>query len=151
MLRNRTLRRIFVVLATVPPFFAIFFSRDGILSPDGRTLIAGKMRRIFLSLFPAFARHLQKKYGLVGGCQGCGASCNLLFQCPHWDERSRLCSVYEDRPDICRLFPITPADIRDREIVLRGKPCGFTFTGSPHPVPVYVYPKRLLPPNDSEN
>ncbi len=148
---NRMIRRILVVLATVPPFLVIFFSRDGILSPDGRTLIAGKARRVFLSLFPPLARYMQKKYGLTGGCKGCGASCNLLFQCPHWDQQSRLCSVYDDRPNICRLFPMTPGDIRDRDIAAQKIPCGFTFTEAPNPVPIYLYPKRLNPPrNDIE-
>ena len=69
---------------------------------------------------------LRKKYGIVGGCTGCGASCNLLFRCPHWDAKTHLCTVYEDRPNICKVFPITPADIRDRNIVLKTQPCGFS-------------------------
>lgn len=132
--------------ATVPPFLAVAFSRDGLLSPDGRTLILGKFRRIFISLFPPLGRYLQKKHGLTGGCKGCGASCNLLFQCPHWDNATRLCSVYEDRPNICRLFPITPADIRDRNIGMKKVGCGFNFANAPEPVPVYAFRKRLTPP-----
>jgi hypothetical protein len=63
---------------------------------------------------------------MSGGCNRCGSSCKLLFQCPHWDDDSKLCSVYEDRPNICRLFPITPGDLRDRNLVAKS-PCGFTF------------------------
>jgi len=27
------------------------------------------------------------------------------FTCRHWDEETRLCGIYEDRPDMCRNFP----------------------------------------------
>jgi hypothetical protein len=70
---------------------------------------------------------LRRKYGLSGACISCGVSCNLLLKCPHWDEESRLCSIYDHRPLTCRLFPITPSDIRDRDLVSSGKPCGYSF------------------------
>lgn len=28
-----------------------------------------------------------------------------LFMCRHWDEETRLCTIYEDRPAMCRDFP----------------------------------------------
>jgi Fe-S-cluster containining protein len=76
---------------------------------------------------PGLASHLKRKHGLTGGCASCGASCNLLFKCPHWDEASRLCSIYEDRPIACRMFPITPADLRDRDLAASGTKCGYSF------------------------
>ena len=124
---NKLWKRFWVIIPLFPPFFAVAFSREGLLSRDGRTLIWGKMRRSFISLVPPLARFLQKHYGLTGGCQNCGSSCKLLFQCPHWNAETRLCSVYEDRPNICRLFPITPGDIVDRNIVTKKIPCGFEF------------------------
>jgi len=136
LLKIRALRRIWYVLQIIPHFFSITFSGEGLGSEDGRTLIWGKIRRAFISLFPPLARSLQKQHGLTGGCRSCGASCQLLFQCPHWDDRSQLCSIYHDRPTICRLYPITPADIRDRDIVLKKRPCGFRFaerSNSPRP------------------
>jgi Fe-S-cluster containining protein len=27
------------------------------------------------------------------------------FRCVHWDETTRLCTNYEDRPEMCRAFP----------------------------------------------
>jgi hypothetical protein len=132
--KNRIIRRILVVIATFKPFLIVAFSRDGLLSRDGRTLIRGKFRRIFFSSIPPLARFMQKRYGMKGGCQSCGASCNLLFQCPHWNATTRLCGVYEDRPNICRLFPITPSDIRDRSIVQKNVSCGFQFAGKTEPV-----------------
>lgn len=119
-------RRLWVVLRILPAFLRTLPTRQGLLSHSGRLLIWGKMRRSFLSLSPSLSRKLQKKYKIEGGCVSCGASCNLMFQCPHWDPATRLCQVYEDRPNICRLFPITPADIRDRNLVKPEVPCGFT-------------------------
>lgn len=28
-----------------------------------------------------------------------------LYMCSHWDEETRLCGIYEDRPPMCRTFP----------------------------------------------
>jgi len=129
LLRIRFLRRSWHVVERTIPFVIALFSKDGLISRDGRTLVKGKARRIFLSTFPPLARAMQKKYGMQGGCISCGASCKMLFRCPHWDDTTHLCTVYEDRPNICRLFPITPGDIIDRTISAKGgKECGFTFT-----------------------
>ena len=133
LLKVRAVRRIWFVLQILPHFFTVAFSDVGLGSEEGRTLIWGKVRRFFLSLFPALARSLQKQHGLQGSCRSCGASCKLLFQCPHWDDLSKLCTVYDDRPAVCRLYPITPADIRDRDLVLAKRPCGFQFADSPQP------------------
>jgi hypothetical protein len=98
-----------------------------------RTIIWGKIRRTIIVCVPGLASHLKRKYGLSGACISCGASCNLLLKCPHWNEGSRLCSIYDDRPLTCRLFPITPSDIRDRELVSNGNPCGYSFVPSDSP------------------
>lgn len=29
------------------------------------------------------------------------------YKCRHWDEETRLCTVYEDRPWMCRTYPET--------------------------------------------
>src|SRR5450755_1027376 len=110
-----------------PPFVTAFFSREGMLTREGRILIRGKFRRLLICSVPPLARHLRAHYGLQGGCNSCGASCNLLFRCPHWNTDSRLCIVYESRPRVCRMFPITPSDLRDRDLVLRHTVCGFHF------------------------
>jgi Putative zinc- or iron-chelating domain len=98
-----------------------------ILRKTGRTIIRGKIRRAMIGCIPGLASQLKRKYGLTGGCISCGASCNLLFKCPHWDEGSRRCSIYEDRPMACRMFPITPADLRDRDLAASGTKCGYSF------------------------
>lgn len=129
LMRLRLFRRFWHFMERLVPFFRVSFSREGLFSRDGRTLIWGKARRLAISAFPPLARALQRHYGMKGGCSNCGTSCQLLFRCPHWVAESRLCSVYEDRPSICRMFPITPADIRDRNIAAKknGTVCGFTF------------------------
>ena len=113
------------VIERTIPFLVVSFSKRGLGSHSGRLLIWGKARRVFISFFPSWAMALRKKHGFTGGCTSCGASCNLLFRCPHWNAQTHLCSVYEDRPNICKLFPITPADIRDRNLVLKDVPCGY--------------------------
>lgn len=30
---------------------------------------------------------------------------NRHFTCRHWDEETRLCGIYPDRPDMCRRYP----------------------------------------------
>lgn len=110
-----------------PPFVRAVFSRGGVFTREGRLLIRGKVRRLLICSVPPLARRLRAHYGLQGGCNSCGASCNLLFRCPHWDRDSRLCTVYESRPRVCRMFPITPADLRDRDLVLPQTVCGFHF------------------------
>ncbi|MEZ4749866.1 MAG: YkgJ family cysteine cluster protein [Bdellovibrionota bacterium] len=125
---GKNVRRAWVVIRIFPPFFKALPTRNGLLTHSGRLLIWGKMRRTFLSLSPKLCKKLRVHYGIEGGCVSCGASCNLMFQCPHWNPETRLCGVYEDRPNICRVFPITPADIRDRTLVKPEVPCGFTVT-----------------------
>ncbi len=133
-LRHRPTRVIWIFAVGISPFVRAICSRDGLLSPDGRLLIWGKVRRAGLALVPPLARKLQRHYGLEGGCRNCGFSCRLLFQCPHWDANAYRCSVYADRPHMCRLYPITPADIRDRDIAARrhssSGTCGFAFADS---------------------
>lgn len=107
--------------------WAIAVNPEAILRKTGRTIIRGKIRRAIICCVPGLALHLQREHGLTGGCISCGASCNLLFKCPHWDVESRLCSIYDDRPLTCRVFPITPSDIRDRDLASSSTPCGYSF------------------------
>jgi hypothetical protein len=124
------------------PFVTTVFSRRGVLTREGRSLIRGKFRRLLICSVPPLARYLHAYYGLQGGCNSCGASCNLLFRCPHWDRDSRLCTIYESRPRVCRMFPITPTDLRDRDSVLPGTVCGFHFAAENHDIrPLLVRPE----------
>jgi hypothetical protein len=126
-----------------PPFVTAVFSRRGVLTREGRLLIRGKFRRLLICSIPPLARHLRAYYGLQGGCTSCGASCNLLFRCPHWDRDSRLCTIYESRPGVCRMFPITPADLRDRDLVQRQTACGFHFAAESHDIRTLIVRHEL--------
>ena len=91
---------------------------------------------LICSVLP-LARHLRAHYGLQGGCNSCGASCNLLFRCPHWDADSRLRTVYESRATRLPHVSHHPADLRDRDLELRHTVCGFHFAAEkkePHPL-----------------
>lgn len=127
LLIRRILVRSWHLAERAPAFLKVVFSRKGLGCVDGWILLWGKLRRFTISLFPPLVRYFHRRYGLSGGCIGCGASCKMLVQCAHWDDKTHLCKVYEDRPKICRTFPITPADIRDRNLAMKDKPCGFTF------------------------
>ena len=108
-------------------FIKTSLSRKGLFSATGRTLIWGKMRRMFYCLIPSVARSLHEKHKVSGGCSQCGTSCKLLFQCPAYDDNTGNCQAYKYRPLVCRLYPITPADIRDRDLANPNEPCGYQF------------------------
>ena len=50
-------------------------------------------------------------------CANCGHCCETLtavrdkktrryvLPCPHYNTETKLCDIYEDRPEICKLFP----------------------------------------------
>ncbi len=120
-------RRFLVIAKITQVFLGVLFTRKGLFSAPGRQQFRGKARRSFLSLWPALSKKIQKSHGVGGGCTSCGASCNLMFQCPHWNPNTRLCMVYEDRPNVCRLFPVSPQDIKDRDLVRNDVTCGFNF------------------------
>lgn len=112
-------------------FLKVIFSKEGLGNKTGRILIWGKFRRVIQTSIPGYASYLRKKHKLVGACVQCGTSCKILFQCPAFDGDRGICTVYNDRPTVCRTFPITPADIRDRNLANSTTPCGFSFGQTP--------------------
>ncbi len=96
------------------------------------TLGWGKLRRLW---WVAFARRgvEEKLERRRGACNRCGACCKLLFQCPAYDESDGQpkCLIYNDRPGVCGLFPLDEQDLRERDIVMPDKKCGFFFSDSP--------------------
>lgn len=88
----------------------------------------GKVRRFYLSHFrPGYVRESLARR--VGQCDRTGACCRLMFTCPLLDQRSDpvRCTVHAIKPKVCRLFPIDERDLRDRDIIAPGTPCGFSF------------------------
>jgi Fe-S-cluster containining protein len=126
--RVRELRRIGHLARYLRAFmWALVDDPRAILRKTERAIIWGKIRRAIICCVPGLPLHLQQKHRLTGGCISCGVSCNLLFKCPHWSEGTRLCSIYDDRPMTCQVFPITPSDIRDRDLASKGTSCGYAF------------------------
>jgi hypothetical protein len=98
-------------------------------------LAVGKIRRAILCNF--FKSRVEKKLELRrGACSRCGACCKLLLNCPAYDDSdgSPKCLVYNDRPGVCGLFPLDEKDLRERDIVMPDRKCGFWFESEPKPV-----------------
>jgi hypothetical protein len=94
----------------------------------------GKLRRAFLVSFRR-GRVIEKLDRRRGACTRCGACCKILFQCPAYDDAdgNPKCLIYNDRPGVCSLFPLDEKDLRDRDIVMSGRRCGFYFEDGPRP------------------
>ena len=129
----RPIRRFLVTCNIVAHLLTMVVASGVIVRGYGPTLLWGKVRRVLLSAIPPLARYLQRHYRLSGSCKNCGASCTIMFDCPFWESESRLCSVYQDRPTLCRLFPITPSDLRDRDLASGHDSCGFSFSSRTAP------------------
>lgn len=108
-------------------FLKVLPTRRGLFSNEGRTLIWGKIRRMLICMVPGLAQSLHQKHKVSGGCAQCGTSCKLLFTCPALDLKTNNCMVYDKRPTVCRVYPITPQDIHDRDIVAAHLKCGYDF------------------------
>ena len=91
------------------------------------TLAWGKLRRFLLvHLRPGYVRRSIARR--QGDCQRTGACCNLLFTCPLFSaEPLPTCRINSVKPKVCRMFPIDERDLRDRDIVSPGVPCGYSF------------------------
>lgn len=89
----------------------------------------GKLRRWYLLTFrPAYVEAAHKRRR--GHCNRTGACCRLMFTCPalnHPEGGDPQCKVYQFRPKNCSIFPIDERDLRDRDLVMPNKPCGFSF------------------------
>lgn len=64
-----------------------------------------------------------------GACTNCGACCKILFKCPAFEETPAggWCTIYNDRPGVCALFPINEKDLRERDVVMPERRCGYSF------------------------
>ena len=109
-----------------------FFQKPTGKGFSARVLLAwGKVRRMYLAtFFPGYVERM--KAGAQGECARTGACCKLLYVCPHLDETGpeASCTIYEERPRNCRVFPIDWRDIRDRDLVSPGDRCGYSPPGA---------------------
>jgi hypothetical protein len=119
----------------MPPTFSL---RDRLI------LGVGKLRRLWLVAFSK--RTVESKLSRRrGACSRCGACCKLLFQCPAYDESdgNPKCLIYNDRPGVCGLFPLDEQDLKERDIVMPDKKCGFFFSDTPAPPPKHGRPESM--------
>ncbi|HEX8846235.1 MAG TPA: YkgJ family cysteine cluster protein [Pyrinomonadaceae bacterium] len=88
----------------------------------------GKLRRLVRAKFRK--QEVIESLALRRGeCNRCGACCEILFKCPFlkkYDDGTTTCGIYEDRPNVCRLFPIDKRDLAE----VRGS-CSFYFIEKP--------------------
>jgi hypothetical protein len=108
-------------------------------------MVWGKIRRAWLIAFRK--DKVREKLALRrGACSRCGACCKILFNCPAYDDSdgNPKCLIYNDRPGVCGLFPLDPADLRERDLVMRGTRCGYYFVDklAEHISPVRWGPTR---------
>ena len=91
----------------------------------------GKLRRALLGrVLKGFTR---RRHALRSGhCLRCGACCQLGRVCPSLVvEPSGLttCLKYNlPRDPTCELFPTTASDLSDRDLILPGAKCGYSFS-----------------------
>jgi len=88
----------------------------------------GKVRRMYLHMLNRdYVRknHARRK----GECSRCGACCKLMFKCPYLEEVDGRysCKVHGTRWENCRIFPVDERDLKDRGLINKEVPCGYTF------------------------
>ena len=82
-----------------------------------------KLRRYYLVHFRK--AYVQKMLSLRRGqCTRCGTCCTFMIRCPHLQGQNQ-CAIYDTRAIQCRMFPISPRDLRGRFSV-----CGYYFAKS---------------------
>ena len=95
----------------------------------------GKVRRFYQGRLRKDYVESQAKLR-KGQCLRCGQCCKLLYACPELEtlpDGSTQCRIHEKRPINCRIFPVDPRDLEDRNLVGEngsGKVCGFIFVES---------------------
>lgn len=47
---------------------------------------------------------------ITGNCVQCGKCCEF-YNCPLWDKVNKVCSIYNNRPVACRMWPHRQSDI----------------------------------------
>lgn len=93
------------------------------MSDESGRLLEGKVRRqALLANDPAYVAAMAARR--TGSCNRCGACCRALFECPHYVAGTG-CTAYENRPEVCRAFPIDQRDLDDFAAI--GTACSFSF------------------------
>ena len=94
----------------------------------------GKMRRFWLVWFRKayVAQQVERRQG---ECNQCGNCCELLFKCPFLiksESGDTLCSIYENRPNNARHFPLTSGVCQKSISIARTRSCKSNPIARPH-------------------
>ena len=97
-------------------------------------LVWGKLRRAyrcFVHMDSVRKGHARRH----GECKRCGRCCFMVFRCPFYYMEAGVpaCRIHNNKPRVCRLFPIDERDLRDRDLVAQKIPCGYSFDQSENP------------------
>jgi len=129
---GRKSSRIWLRYRSIPMLARLKTLRPSGLQPKVRAKVAqgvGKLRRFTLARLQTgyIARmRLQRR----GECLRCGLCCKLLFECPflkNMPDGTYRCRIQGRKPDNCAVFPIDERDLRERDLIGAGQPCGFRF------------------------
>ena len=91
---------------------------------SGRLLIGKIRRQRLLEREPEYvARMLSLRMGECNRCGG-GACCKMVLVCP-WYSDIAGCTIHENRPNVCRAFPIDQDDLDD--VRAAGASCSYWF------------------------
>ncbi len=89
----------------------------------------GKVRRWWLIHFrPGYVKKALARRR--GECTRLGTCCHLGYRCfflKHDENACAMCSIYEKRPQNCRIFPLDERDLRERDFLMPDHPCGYYF------------------------
>lgn len=88
----------------------------------------GKLRRSsYTLLFHGYVKRQHERRR--GACNNCGACCMMFHICPWLEMKSgkSRCTIYTRYGESCKIFPVDERDLRDRDMVMPDKKCGFYF------------------------
>lgn len=79
-----------------------------IVDSEGDPAEGDKIADMVIPLTPKEARERNRRFG--GDAEFSWSNRGRHFTCRHWDEETRLCGIYDDRPSMCRGFPYERED-----------------------------------------
>jgi len=98
--------------------------------PSLRKMFGGKVRRFLMAHQRegrAYIRRMLRRRR--GHCARCGVCCMLVHRCPFLRIERGLatCLIHALRPANCRIFPVDPQDLEERDLLAPERPCGYSF------------------------
>lgn len=95
---------------------------------------SGKLRRFLLAHTKRGRVYIERMLPYRRGeCARCGTCCYLGHRClfVRFENGLAACTIHNHRPQNCRMYPVGPRDIAERDLLDMGKPCGYSFVEIP--------------------